>query len=263
MDEPGPLAERMLDGSEREGFRAFKMGWGPFGRVSNALDEAIVAAAREAIGAGRRADGRCRRQRRVLAERLQLGAAHRGDAGRATTSPGSRSRCARTRSTISCTCGEHTPRADRRRRGAHPPAVVPALAAGRRVRHRPARRDARSAASARSGGSPGWRRSNGVPFIPHGWNTALGLAADLQLASAHPRHRSRRVPDRLALHRRDRRRPLAARRDGMLADPGRPRPRHRARPRSDRPLRPRRTAPGTMAAGPQPNDEDSTRRWRP
>jgi L-alanine-DL-glutamate epimerase-like enolase superfamily enzyme len=28
---------------------------------------------------------------------------------------------------------------------------------------------------------------NGVRFIPHGWNTALGLAADLQLASASPR----------------------------------------------------------------------------
>ena len=25
---------------------------------------------------------------------------------------------------------------------------------------------------------------NGIRFIPHGWNTALGLAADLQLASA-------------------------------------------------------------------------------
>ena len=27
-------------------------------------------------------------------------------------------------------------------------------------------------------------RENGVRFIPHGWNTAVGLAADLQLASA-------------------------------------------------------------------------------
>jgi D-galactarolactone cycloisomerase len=27
---------------------------------------------------------------------------------------------------------------------------------------------------------------NGVRFIPHGWNTALGLAADLHLASAIP-----------------------------------------------------------------------------
>src|SRR6185369_15818654 len=27
-------------------------------------------------------------------------------------------------------------------------------------------------------------KENGVRFIPHGWNTAVGLAADLQLASA-------------------------------------------------------------------------------
>jgi L-alanine-DL-glutamate epimerase-like enolase superfamily enzyme len=31
----------------------------------------------------------------------------------------------------------------------------------------------------------GWMaQENGIQFIPHGWNTALGLAADLQLASA-------------------------------------------------------------------------------
>ena len=27
-------------------------------------------------------------------------------------------------------------------------------------------------------------QENGIRFIPHGWNTAVGLAADLQLASA-------------------------------------------------------------------------------
>jgi L-alanine-DL-glutamate epimerase-like enolase superfamily enzyme len=33
----------------------------------------------------------------------------------------------------------------------------------------------------------GWMaQENGTRFIPHGWNTALGLAADLQLASAFP-----------------------------------------------------------------------------
>ena len=33
----------------------------------------------------------------------------------------------------------------------------------------------------------GWMaEENGVRFIPHGWNTAVGLAADLQLASAFP-----------------------------------------------------------------------------
>ena len=29
-------------------------------------------------------------------------------------------------------------------------------------------------------------REHGVRFIPHGWNTAVGLAADLHLASAFP-----------------------------------------------------------------------------
>jgi L-alanine-DL-glutamate epimerase-like enolase superfamily enzyme len=27
---------------------------------------------------------------------------------------------------------------------------------------------------------------HGIKFVPHGWNTALGLAADLHLASAFP-----------------------------------------------------------------------------
>jgi L-alanine-DL-glutamate epimerase-like enolase superfamily enzyme len=30
---------------------------------------------------------------------------------------------------------------------------------------------------------------NGIRFVPHGWNTALGLAADLHLASAIPNTR--------------------------------------------------------------------------
>jgi L-alanine-DL-glutamate epimerase-like enolase superfamily enzyme len=29
-------------------------------------------------------------------------------------------------------------------------------------------------------------QENGVRFIPHGWNTAVGLASDLHLASAFP-----------------------------------------------------------------------------
>src|SRR5258705_1413245 len=49
MEDPAPLAER-LAGIKAQGFRAFKIGWGPFGRKSDAMDEAIVRAAREAIG---------------------------------------------------------------------------------------------------------------------------------------------------------------------------------------------------------------------
>ncbi len=35
---------------QAQGFRAFKIGWGPFGRRDNKTDEAMVRAAREAIG---------------------------------------------------------------------------------------------------------------------------------------------------------------------------------------------------------------------
>src|SRR2546430_3498186 len=50
MEEPARLADR-LAGIKAQGFRAFKIGWGPFGRKNHAVDEAIVRAAREAIGA--------------------------------------------------------------------------------------------------------------------------------------------------------------------------------------------------------------------
>ncbi len=49
MVEPELMAEKLLAAKAR-GFRAFKMGWGPFGRHSANTDEAIVRAAREAIG---------------------------------------------------------------------------------------------------------------------------------------------------------------------------------------------------------------------
>src|SRR4051794_18172632 len=48
-DEPPALAGR-LRALAQQGFHAFKIGWGPFGRHSDALDERIVASAREAIG---------------------------------------------------------------------------------------------------------------------------------------------------------------------------------------------------------------------
>ena len=49
MEEPAAMA-RKLDGLRGAGFRAFKIGWGPFGRVSDAKDREIVKAAREAVG---------------------------------------------------------------------------------------------------------------------------------------------------------------------------------------------------------------------
>ena len=55
MDEPKPMRELIAE-YRAQGFRAFKIGWGPFGRRgTRELDEAIVRAAREAAGAGREA----------------------------------------------------------------------------------------------------------------------------------------------------------------------------------------------------------------
>ncbi len=48
MDEPEKLRDHLLR-VKSQGFRAFKIGWGPFGRRSAQTDEAIVAAARDAI----------------------------------------------------------------------------------------------------------------------------------------------------------------------------------------------------------------------
>ena len=49
MREPERMGDELRPLKEL-GFRAFKIGWGPFGRVSHANDEAIVRAARDAIG---------------------------------------------------------------------------------------------------------------------------------------------------------------------------------------------------------------------
>jgi D-galactarolactone cycloisomerase len=49
MTAPEGMADKLLPGVER-GFRAFKIGWGPFGRRDRQTDEAIVKAARDAIG---------------------------------------------------------------------------------------------------------------------------------------------------------------------------------------------------------------------
>jgi D-galactarolactone cycloisomerase len=49
MQAPQPLSDKLRSIRDR-GFRAFKIGWGPFGRRNSATDEQIVRAAREAIG---------------------------------------------------------------------------------------------------------------------------------------------------------------------------------------------------------------------
>ncbi len=51
FDEPGPLAERLAATVQR-GFRAIKLGWRPFGRRDGKFDELLVRTARETVGDG-------------------------------------------------------------------------------------------------------------------------------------------------------------------------------------------------------------------
>src|SRR6266404_2800255 len=49
FDDPPKLKEKLLQQVAR-GFKAIKMGWRPFGRVSRKLDELLIRTAREAVG---------------------------------------------------------------------------------------------------------------------------------------------------------------------------------------------------------------------
>ena len=85
---------------------------------------------------------------------------------------------------------------------------------------------------------------HGVAFVPHGWNTAVGLAADLQLASAFPGTdfveylTGSPYIDSIVAE------PWRLDADGMLAIPDAPGAGRGARHGRGRPLRTRRAAAG-------------------
>ena len=183
MDEPARLKDH-LQRVAADGFRAFKIGWGPFGRRSAATDEAIVRAAREAIGPDAKlmvdaggSDAHWNNgykwainTARMLADYdvYWFEEALRPDAIEDFT-------LLREHSPVRISGGEVLTR-----RQAFQPWLV-----GRAL-------DIIQPDVTKVGGISEERRiawmaeDNGVQFIPHGWNTAVGLAADLHLASAIP-----------------------------------------------------------------------------
>jgi len=180
MQEPGPLADHLLRLKE-EGFRAFKIGWGPFGRVSNATDEAIVRAAREAIDDGWLmvdAGGSdaywgqgykwALRTAEMLAEYnvYWFEEALKPDALEDYVA-------LRRQARLPIAGGEVLTRRQ---------AFQPWLQAGAFDIVQP---DVTKVGGISEERRIAWMaEENGVRFIPHGWNTAVGLAADLQLAAA-------------------------------------------------------------------------------
>jgi L-alanine-DL-glutamate epimerase-like enolase superfamily enzyme len=183
MREPDCMAAELLP-VKAQGFRAFKIGWGPFGKRSHQVDEAIVRASRDAIGP----------------DSLLMVDAGASDA----FWPQNLKWALRTAEMLEdydVTWFEEA---------LHPDALddyvslressaVP-IAGGEVLTRRQSFQPWLEARAfdivqpdvTKCGGLSEQRRiawmarDHGVKFIPHGWNTAVGLASDLQIASAFP-----------------------------------------------------------------------------
>ncbi len=181
MDEPARLRDH-LQAIKAQGFRAFKMGWGPFGRVSAKLDEEIVATAREAVGedawlmvdAGG-SDAYWSNGYKWALRTAQMLANYDIYWFEEALSPDALEDYVQLRraAPVPIAGGEVLTRRQ---------AFQPWLQAGALDIVQP---DVTKVGGISEERRIGWMaQENGVRFIPHGWNTALGLAADLHLASA-------------------------------------------------------------------------------
>jgi L-alanine-DL-glutamate epimerase-like enolase superfamily enzyme len=183
MREPERMPGELLL-AKAQGFRAFKIGWGPFGRRDSATDEAIVRAARDAVGP----------------DSLLMVDAGASDA----FWPQGYKWALRTAEMLSgygVYWFEEALLPDALDDYIALRRAAKVLIAGGEVLTRRQSFQAWIEAGAfdivqpdvtKVGGISEERkiaqlaRDHGIRFIPHGWNTAVGLAADLHLASAFP-----------------------------------------------------------------------------
>jgi D-galactarolactone cycloisomerase len=181
MDEPGPLAERIRSIRD-QGFKAVKMGWGPFGRVSATIDEEIVKSAREAIGSENSlmvdaggSDAFWPNGYTWALRTAEMLAAYDVAWFEEPLRPDALDDFVHLRrnTRIPITGGETLTRRQ---------SFQPWLQGGAFDIVQP---DVCKVGGISEERKIAWMaQENGVRFIPHGWNTALGLAADLQLSSA-------------------------------------------------------------------------------
>ncbi len=181
MREPDALADYLTELKE-QGFRAFKIGWGPFGRVNNTLDEQMVCAARDAIGtdsllmvdAGG-SDAFWQHGYKWALRTSQMLATYDVEWFEEPVKPDALDDYIRLRQAapVPIAGGEVLTRRQ---------SFQPYLQSGAFDVVQP---DVTKVGGISEERRIGWMaQENGVRFIPHGWNTAVGLAADLQLASA-------------------------------------------------------------------------------
>jgi D-galactarolactone cycloisomerase len=181
MDDPEPLSKKLASLAEK-GFRAFKIGWGRFGRENRALDERIVRAAREAVGpeAALMVDAGASDAFWPQGYKWALRTAHMLNDYRVgwfeEPLPPDHLEdfvLLRQQAVIPISGGEVLTRRQ---------SFAPWIQAGAL--------DIVQPDATKVGGISEFRRiswmaeDRGLRVIPHGWNTAVGVAADLQLASA-------------------------------------------------------------------------------
>jgi L-alanine-DL-glutamate epimerase-like enolase superfamily enzyme len=190
IDRIQPYASLLMEEPDRvkeKGFRAFKIGWGPFGRRNAKTDEAIVAAARDGIGdachlmvdAGG-SDAYWGRNYKWAIQTARMLENYGVVWFEEALNPDALEDFIKLRehSPVPISGGEvltrrqnFLPWLSQRAFDIVQPDVtkVGGLSEERRI---------------------AWMAQDfGVEFVPHGWNTAVGLAADLHLASAIPNTR--------------------------------------------------------------------------
>jgi len=183
MREPQVLADQLL-AIKAQGFRAFKIGWGPFGRKNPTLDEAIVSAARTAVGpeallmvdAGA-SDAFWPQGYKWAVRTAEMLANYNVYWFEEPLPPDALADYIqlRQRSPLPIAGGEVLTRRQ---------SFQPWLLGGAFDIVQP---DVTKVGGISEERRIAWTaRENGIRFIPHGWNTAVGLAADLHLASAFP-----------------------------------------------------------------------------
>ena len=184
MRRPECMADELLP-LKAQGFRAFKIGWGPFGRERFEVDEAIVCASREAIGSD------CQ----LMVDAGASDAFWPRDYKWAL-------RAASMLAEYDVTWFEEplVPDALEDYIALRRAAMVP-ISGGEVLTRRQSfepwiqrgafdivQPDATKVGGLSEQRRIGWMaEAHGVRLIPHGWNTAVGLAADLQTAAAFAR----------------------------------------------------------------------------
>jgi L-alanine-DL-glutamate epimerase-like enolase superfamily enzyme len=183
FDDPPALREKLLRQVAR-GFRAIKMGWRPFGRVSRKLDELLVKTARETVGGDVElmvdAGGSeqfwphgltwARETARMLGE---YDVTWFEEALRPDDLDGFKE--LRQSSSVLIASGE----VFTRRQTFQPYITQRALDV--------IQPDMTKCGGLSEGRRMGWMAyDHGVLLVPHGWNTAIGVAADLALTAALP-----------------------------------------------------------------------------